>query len=517
MVSHDIRKPSSKKNNACNSIYSQALILLFSLLITTWLTGCIAPVDDAPAAGNSPTLITHTPNAASNLNANSARSTTLARQIPALDSTLTAGTLSPTQAARATSLAATLNPPTPTITRTRRPILSSELLYLAGGKLMRWDHLTGYASLLADRVEAFSVSANGREIILLRPHYITANGENLYDLDLLDFSTKQVHSLLEKIPRFHQITISPDGKWVVYIDQENGGLVHARRTDTPNHHVELGECQQQTEVHCQRLLWSPDSRYVVWSETRGIWTSAPSLANPQLLHAPRVDVLDPKGKTTSVDVVLEALSWSPLGRFVLVRAIPSPQGVRWYEILDTRLGRMTSIPGSSEFTTPSVDLYWMQDGSFLVADGSESQGSEPFTLQSWSIVPTNNQVLLPGKTYELRSNDFPTIPITTSNQNVRLTWLSQQDSETLALGIWVAASTSPTLFQMSLYDGKLLKIVDLPIGSSQVLWAPDGSGALIIGQSSQVFWLSRSKELRDLNSILGNDASTFFWMPPLSR
>ena len=51
-----------------------------------------------------------------------------------------------------------------------------------------------------------------------------------------------------------------------------------------------------------------------------------------------------------------------------------------------------------------------------------------------------------------------------------------------------------------------------------ILWAPDGSGALILGKNKEVIYAPFDGSLmRDLRKLFGEDATGFTWMPPKPR
>jgi hypothetical protein len=495
-----------------------------------------------------------------------ARATTLVREIPnpllssepesAIPLTETPGGLA--NPARLTTQTPTQDAPTPT--RTRLPLQTSDLLYLSGGTLMRWDHVTGYASRLTENVEAYSVSADGKNILLLRPLVISANGQMVYDLDLLDYDSKLIYSLLHQITQPYQAAISPDGKWFAYQEKAEGGKIYAHHTDSPEQPIEIGECNALNEFHCAQLAWSPDSQQVMWSDVSGVWLSAPLQPEAQLVHESRATVRDPKGQTSEIPVTLHSISWSPNGRFVMLQVMPSPQGVHWQAVLDIRLGRLADIPESSEYaartasvqwSTPMVDPMVSEDltavpelpGSrLLVAHGSSGAESGAPFVKIWDALPTNNDLLVLVRKYMLNPWDFPPLlssqaPGTATPQATEqardqtdcLTWLFQPDANSLNMGLVVTPAANPTgaqaaLFTLNLPDGRVHPLVELPADVAEVLWAPDGSGALILGWHGQVmFYALKDNRLQDLHQALAipDQAAAsphdFLWLPPTLR
>jgi hypothetical protein len=433
----------------------------------------------------------------------------------------TATPIPPTPTA-STPLSASPAPATLTATASSTPLLqmTSDLLFISQGKLMRWDHITDYTGVLAEDVEEFSVSASGKEIALLRRPYVAANGVELFNLDLLDFDTKKIVTLIEQTPRLFQATLSPDGHQAAYMLQEGGGPVYALHIETPTQRTRLGECKQEKPDQCRQLAWSPDNRYVLWNDASGIWMAFLEKAAASLAHPNQVEVIDPKGSMTTTDVAFSSLVWSPIGRFVLVKIIPSPTGVRWYGILDTRTQKMIEVPNSHEFASPVVSLNWAQNGDLLLAHSSDPASQRPAFVNLWRPTPTHNELLVLYKSFDLSSDDFPPLSAANVQQGVAyLSWLAQRDEITFHLVTTAPDTTlSPMLFMLDMQDGSLQMIQQIPADSTQVLWSPDGDGALILGQHSLMLFASiDGGELRDLSRLLGADAHDFFWLPPTPR
>jgi hypothetical protein len=77
---------------------------------------------------------------------------------------------------------------------------------------------------------------------------------------------------------------------------------------------------------------------------------------------------------------------------------------------------------------------------------------------------------------------------------------------------------SAALFSLSLIDGRVQKLVELPPDTREALWAPDGSGALILGvQLPYTFFSFNDASLVDLQAIIATGARNFVWLPPAQR
>jgi hypothetical protein len=414
-----------------------------------------------------------------------------------------------------------LPPASPTPTRRLASQAVSDLLYISQDQLMRWDHATHYNGLLAEGVIAYSASADGHRIGLLRSRGMAANGVAAYDLDMLDLQSMQIEPLQQGITRPFHMTLSPDGKWLAYTMEEKQGPVFAMRTDLPNVTVQLGDCSPVEEGQCEELAWSPDSRALLWSESQGLWIAPVKEASSRLIQATKVTITDPKGQAVDIDVQFASLRWSPAGRFVLADVKPINSEVSWQAVLDTRSGRLSQMVDtfvSAEAGSPPVNesvILWLKDGSLLTASASDPSHQKPPILRTWHVLPTNPNLLVPARAYELYADDFPfsstnskAIPMHCVN------WLAQQDDQRILLGIILADSgAAPVLYSLSLDNGRLQTLFQIPSEAISVLWSPDASGVLVAGSRGQMFYITAA-EMLDLGPQLGPAPHAFTWLPP---
>ncbi|MEW5868412.1 MAG: hypothetical protein AB1894_03995 [Chloroflexota bacterium] len=409
---------------------------------------------------------------------------------------------------------------TPWPTRTPLPEHTSDLLYLSDERLMRWDHVTGYAVTLAEGVAAYTASADGRRVALLRAHNVAANGVALYDLDLLDFSSGRLTSLAQQVSRMYGLAFSPNAAWIAYTSQPDGGQVQIIPGTAPGEALDLGACQQAQEVQCAQLVWSPDSRSILWSSADGLWLAEVEKRASRLVHPAQVEVIDPKGETTRLPVAFNLEDWSPAGRYVLVQVLPSANGVRWKSVLDTRLGRLTRVPGSDEMGDRLVGLTWTSEGGLLLANGGDpAQRTAPF-VQLWSVVPTSPEMFISVKFFELHSLDFP--PLSSEDGkgvSYCLGWLAPRPDGLFGLGMLVPGTTNAAvLFELELEHGRLKRLLELPYDTTLVTWSPDGRGALVQGSHTQVLFADlEAGRYYDLRPMLGDRAHSFTWLPPARR
>ena len=385
---------------------------------------------------------------------------------------------------------------------------------------MRWDHFTDFSGMLVEGVINFSANATGKQIALLRPEKVAANGVKLYGLDLLDLESMQVVNLLEQISRLDNITISPDGKWVAYMMGEHISTVYALPVDKAIQTIELGTCLDETQTHCEQLTWSPDSRLIAWNDARGIWISPLTGAIDSPAHTRKVEVEDPRGEKTEIEVDFHSLDWSPVGRFLLTKIAPSASDVKWLALLDTLTGRLAAVPDTYERMTPNANALWMTDGKLLLIHTSDRNGQSYLQVKLWQIVPTSVDLLVPHNFSDQDSNDFGIpLPINSAGTSLCPAWLAQLEEGQIMLEIAPPQNLAASLlFSLDLKEQTLHQLVDVPFDIVEILWAPDGSGVLILGGHSQIIFApNHSTSFYDLRPILGDDAHGFQWLAPSPR
>lgn len=406
------------------------------------------------------------------------------------------------------------------IPATQAPRASSDLLFLEDGRLMRWDHVTNYRTPLAEGVVEYSLSQNGRRVALLRSTRVTANGNELFNLDLLDLKNKQITNLLKSIPRIYQLRASPNGQMIAYQAINTTVTIAAIAINNPQEEKSIGECRQAEMQPCLSLAWSSDGYSLAWEDQDGIWLSKLGQSNPQLLASHQIEVTDPKGLVSSITVSFGDLHWSPQGRFILTR-IQTSSGVEWSAILDTRQGRWNEVPetfGSS--SARAANATWMPGGEILVVDTPLQETNVIFAIHIWEIVPTAQEFYVLDRQFRI-SPDHPTLvtngvlPSTAQQAG----WAATISEELLCFS---TASNGDTrqlhLFWYEL-ESDILTHQGYTAGNVQsIFWSPDGNGALLIQTSGLVEFVNRSQP-GSLTLFEPEEGllTLFSWAPPTLR
>jgi Tol biopolymer transport system component len=405
-------------------------------------------------------------------------------------------------------------------TRTRFPMKTSDLLFLSNDRLMRWDRVTNYTGILAENVIDYAASDDGQTIAMLRTRNRSANGVQVYNLDILDFETKQIHTLLEGSPPLFHLSISSNGDWVAYMPQDGVGQILALSTHSTGSPISLGECRPQNELHCLQIAWSPSDPVVIWSDLNGVWFATVKGGEPRLVLSNQVDVSDPEGRVQTITVTFDKLLWSPVGRVAMVQVIPSLEGVHWLALLDTLRGTLINIPDTSEYGSPSIGVLWTAGSSLLITNpGDPVKHISPFA-KLWDVVVTRNDLLNLSLQIDLQTSDLPALMTGPAGRDsYAFSSLFQSDEVTFPLVLAsLKGNLTPALYFLSLKDGSLGRILELPGDLLQVSWSPDKSGALIVTQQSQFFFAPMDgSQIVELGGVFGPDAHHFQWLPPASR
>ncbi len=406
--------------------------------------------------------------------------------------------------------------PAPVFTATQPTGQVSDLLFLSNSDLIRWDPESDETALLLENVERFSSSMDGSRIALLRSRKIAANASRLYDLDLFEPKSGLSTTLLAGTSDIPVLSISPDGRWVAYLNPEQQNQVFISPFRNPEIPINLNICERLTAAHCERLLWSNDNRDLLWSDRQGLWLAHET--QPARLAVPgSVQITDPQGETSEIQVALRPISWSPAGRFALVEVIPSTTSVHWLAVADTRTGRVVEVPDTFSTTSGETleEAYgWLDDGRLAVAAANPDLPSRYPTITLYQLIATHGELLVFDGSFSLLDDDFLLSP--TDHPGVTFTPLSltQTDDQQVSLALVPSEEITPAaLVTLDLKTGDVAiqRIVSNDI--SNIIWSSTRPDAVYFGANSEVTYLpAGSNSEIDLQAIFGSNLHDFYWV-----
>jgi hypothetical protein len=408
----------------------------------------------------------------------------------------------------------------PTTTAASIPHFSSDLLFLSEHRLGRWNDVSNELSLMAANVISFASSQNGHKIALLRSKGLANQNGNLFNLDVMDLETSQTRTILPDTVQIFLLNISPDGQWVAYTSQEHGGSIFLLSTEGGASPEKLGNCSQSDHtMNCDNgPLWSSDSRSLAWSDEQGVWVYTVENDETVLAIPGKLEVSDPKGELSRVQISFSQMSWSPQGRYLKAMVTPNDSDVYWQAVLDTRTGRVGEVPETYTQELTSSVLTWLPDGSLCQIRSSDHQQNQGPVARIWRVLPTRDNLLLELNSFALQSNDFPSEAYNLPNLNDVPAWLESIDDRLVSFALFLPEQARPgVLFTMELNFGAVAKINELPDDTQMILWAPDHVGSLVHGQQGNILFIPRDGSTpKNLTSSLGSDAKDFRWLPMIS-
>jgi len=219
--------------------------------------------------------------------------------------------------------------------------------------------------------------------------------------------------------------------------------------------------QPEPTAGCASLAWSPDSRDLLWSDTLGLWQApANGDENPQkaqLVHPNTVQIKDPKGQNLEIKAHFTDLQFGPSERFVLMKVAPNESQVGWQAVFDRRSSLLAQATDTYVTGDEETLVKWLADGNLLVGHASEpSRYISPF-IHVWHVIPTNPELLVSGKQFNLYSDDFPFSATQSKSIPAHcINWLTETQPNHLVFAIHLNLSDDPpVLFDLNLLNDRL--------------------------------------------------------------
>jgi hypothetical protein len=399
------------------------------------------------------------------------------------------------------------------------PSKTSDLLTIVENDLVRWDYVTNFMVPLVQGVIDFSVSADGNRIVLLRFPKVTANGKAIFDIDVLDLKSKKIQNLRKGLSAIHHLLLSPDGRWLAYQQDADEKYIIGIQLSLPDNDIKIGLCDQPDNEPCSSISWSPDSQVLLWEDRHGIWMSQLSKNEPKLISSHKIQFLDPKGHSSSVDVSFGDFFWSPKGRFLLTQ-ITTRADVVWFSVFDTRTGKWYEVPDTFRSSAPiSSDAVWTQDGDLMVIR-VDYQTRAYLRINYWKINPAREELFFAGNQTLLFDPSLPKADIEKSNNPDLLVHWAYQASEDILCFAVVAldSSITTTLYWIKLDQEIILYANPLTLRSDFIVWSNDSYGAILINFLDGAHFASQDgQKLLELPFQALRNPENFYWLPPAPR
>ena len=306
------------------------------------------------------------------------------------------------------------------------------------------------------------------------------------------------------------VNFSPDGKWVSYLLEdvlERQATINVSRVDRSSN-AEVGYCVQGSSVEpngeCYIYLWSPDSRSILWSDARVVW-----LAD---IGQPAKRLLD-QGEDVGEKIYFPS-AWSPSGQFILslIAFVDSDGG--WYGIIDARSGDVDeSLQAGVSIGAPGTDVIWLQDDRLFVARPAYWEDDRPPTLEIWSVSPGGEKFLTQERAVPIKTDShkgWPADPIQLRDGRIAFFVFNNDNADYQTRGLYLTTSD----LDAPIKNNGVPPFMPDYFGA-EILWAPDGSGALYHDwNTGRLLYIPTNENmLFDLRPFLGDHAGHFSWSP----
>ncbi len=446
---------------------------------------------------------------------------------------------------------ATVVPPVRPAAIDHLPAITHDLLFIGAETLQRWDHVTNRIETLAVSVNSFSVDADGRRLELRR-----SLSEDEEEIAWLDLRTRQL-TPLARVPSTQSESyypaklsaISPDGQWVAYLARGSrpsidgtplptavpirmkrydstavNGMIYAVRLDSPEQRLEVGYAATERTLFeawgYGGLLWSPDSRAVMWTDYRGVWLAEPGKTGRMVI---------PHNTGLGFGFhVWHPLSWSPSGRYI--DAVVGHYEGAQLGVLDTHTGSGVEVPDTHIYHS-FASASWLQDDRlFVVTDNQYHDPAtiDPPTVDVWRMAATPHLTL----TREIHFR----VSQATENRTVAPAQLINGQLVFALSNESLTNYRERGLYSVNLKLRRARKFTGIPPpplsqyhAPPQIFWSPDGAGAIILNLSATdrvldangswrifthtLYAATDGSPLYDLEPVVGDDVCCFTWLP----
>lgn len=502
------------------------------LILTWWLAACggESALDPTPLLPPPPTQSVSTPVTETAVTPN-AELTTAAVATAVADGTATP-TLAPTPTLLPTSVPDT-QPALQPARAGQLPPISHDLVWLSDGALLMWNHNSGqiqtlysgagegvgrespFTQLPGD-ITQYDVSADGNRITAVR---LTASREisatlrgsdeqvsdeqTVHELLFLDTVSRESWTLAAAVTNLREARIAPNQREVAFIATNLGGApaTEVTRSGPPLSVFLAGTPDGETRriadcvEFCYALTWHPQSNLLTWTDREALWLYNLESSRPQVLLANRNETLESTRLYAAID-------WAANGRFLLLWEQVYEGGSR--AVLDVPTQQLMPVPDSFVFAEPfATEVSWMQDDRLLVLRSLISGQTRQATIELWRVAPESGELARE----EVSRPDLTAAAaggVHLADGRFAYGLLSQ--SEAAVSGLYIQDSLTEPLQRV---NGLIPAFI-----APDIIWAPDGSGA-VVRQDSILFYAPAGGDaLYDLRPVTGAWARSFTWLPP---
>ena len=408
--------------------------------------------------------------------------------------------------------------------------ISADFIYVADGNLYLFDHrTTGKIPLLSPLLENSQAETNFSrdcsslyiaEIVIddlnkiaatLVDKGISANGIEQYQICVFKFESGEAYTLIDNIPQPSDLDISPDGKWITYVDTSQSMEMVILSSEQREIEQTLTVCSGDG---CNGKIWSPDSRFFLWTSKSGIWLYDVESGEQENIQSSYVKVSNQSGGEIDLPVIYQPIAWSPSGRYGSVEIHPERSDIEWVGLLDTKTGRMVEVPDTHSYPEDNAVHTWNDDGTLTTVRYMIEDEVEFFETTTYEIVPTHTDLMIAKGRKTFSIPEMITGSDNSKSISLQLYNLHQQTSGTFSLLLATNSLTSNSwLVELDDHEQFIKVIAEIPRDTMDALWSPDGKYVIILGRHGEHLLIMDTQDtLYDLRVFLGDDLTETHWL-----
>ncbi len=423
------------------------------------------------------------------------------------------------------------------------PAIPSNLLYASGGEVRLWE----FTTLTVRPLDAELPSDFVRVSISNAGLYVAGAQKTEAGLHILIFNRlagMPVYEVDVKAGELLDLAISPNGAGLVVLIKEGGEedgreenlstpemtaspvdprvvtpAPTATRTQTPErtipktilYFVDLLNSRPPVEVDqcaetCTPVLWLPSSNAFVWGDDEGLQVAEVTGASspvPEIAAEPYLISVSARAQQTGSYL---PLSVSPSGRYVIAR-----KGIYTGSVLavvDLISGRVESLPGTGAYTGASTGVTWHAGDLVVIARPGIARLELAPAIEIWAIDPNADETMYQLFGLHEISANYDLVP----NSPAQL-----QDGR---IGFSLSNFREPDdpqgngLYVLDQSTGQIVQVNYLPrVTIEAVLWAPDGSSALLQTASRVLYISAGFGQIYSIGPFLGRQGCCYIWVP----
>jgi hypothetical protein len=408
--------------------------------------------------------------------------------------------------------------------------ITADFLFIADGCLNLFDHRTTAKILFLSptlennqaetdidgdcsslNITKIVIDKRNKTAAMLVDKGITANGIEQYKICVFLIEFREPYTLIDNIPRPSDLDISPDGKWIAYIDSPQSGDIVILSTGQRDSGQSFTVCSGSG---CNGKIWSPESKFLLWSDKSGIWLLNVLSGTQENIRSEIVKVSDQSGKVFELPVGYTPIAWSPSGRYVSVGIHPERSDIQWVGILDTKTGSMVEVPGTHSYPEDNAVHTWNNDGTLTTVQVRVENEEDFLETTTYEIVPTHTDLMIATGMNTFLIPEIIYGIDTSKSLSLRLYNLHQQASGAYNLMLFTNSLASNSwLVTLDDHEQFIKVFAEVPRDSLEALWSPDGKHAIITGQhGARLLCNDTQDKLYDLRAYLGDDLENIYWL-----